>query len=138
MIAVADCAKPIVFYDGGCPLCKKEIAHYQALDKEAVVLWVDITEQGSVLESYGVSFQEAMTELHAVTESGVVVKGVDSFLLIWQNLKFYRHVARLVISLRLNKLLNVIYKSFARWRLKKRCGDTCDLVSRADSTRTGL
>ncbi|MFY0678542.1 MAG: DUF393 domain-containing protein [Neptuniibacter sp.] len=119
--------KPIIFYDGGCPLCKKEISHYMGLDREGSIVWVDITEQGSILESHGISLPQAMAELHAVTDAGVVVKGVDAFLLIWQNLRFYCLLVKFVICLRLNKPLNMVYGRFARWRLKKRCGASCDL-----------
>lgn len=31
-----------VYYDGGCPMCAKEIAHYRKLDTAGNVQWVDI------------------------------------------------------------------------------------------------
>ena len=49
-------AKPTVFYDGGCPLCKKEISHYMGLDTDCSIVWIDITEQDFVLKSYGSFF----------------------------------------------------------------------------------
>lgn len=131
-------AKPTVFYDGGCPLCKKEISHYMGLDRDCLIVWIDITEQDFVLKSYGISLQQAMAELHAVTDDRVVVKGIDAFLLIWNNLRFYSFLAKLVICLRLNKPLNMVYARFARWRFKKRChtsrcGAACELsTTKAD------
>jgi len=124
-VCVSNKAKPIIFYDGGCPLCKKEISHYMGLDRESSIVWVDITQQDATLQNHGISLQQAMAELHAVTDAGVVVKGVDAFLLIWQNLRFYCLLAKLVICLRLNKPLNMVYSRFARWRLNKRCGASC-------------
>ncbi|MGH1460722.1 MAG: thiol-disulfide oxidoreductase DCC family protein [Neptuniibacter sp.] len=122
---IKNTTKPIVFYDGGCPLCKKEISHYMGLDRESSIVWIDITEQYTTLKSHGISLQQAMAELHAVTDAAVVVKGVDSFLLIWENLRFYRLLAKVVVCLRLNKPLNFIYNRFARWRLRKRCESSC-------------
>jgi len=34
--------RPILFYDGQCPLCRKEIAHYQRLDRQQRVDWQDL------------------------------------------------------------------------------------------------
>jgi len=126
-VRITNKTKPTVFYDGGCPLCKKEISHYMGLDRGCSIVWIDITEQDFVLKSYGISLQQAMAELHAVTDGGVVVKGIDAFLLIWNNLRFYSFLAKLVICLRLNKPLNMLYARFARWRFKKRCDAICEL-----------
>ena len=31
-----------LFWDGGCPLCRREIAYYKTLDANGQVDWVDI------------------------------------------------------------------------------------------------
>ena len=42
----ADPVRPMVFYDGGCPLCRREIAHYRRIDSTGSLRWVDaMTEQ---------------------------------------------------------------------------------------------
>ncbi|CRI64811.1 hypothetical protein THIOKS12130002 [Thiocapsa sp. KS1] len=30
------------YFDGGCPLCSKEIAHYRRIDKAGAIHWVDL------------------------------------------------------------------------------------------------
>ena len=37
--------RPVVFYDGGCPLCRREIAHYQRIDRERRIQWTDIQQE---------------------------------------------------------------------------------------------
>ena len=44
-----------LFWDGGCPLCTKEILYYQELDQERRVDWVDITRQQDRLQAAGIS-----------------------------------------------------------------------------------
>mgnify|MGYP000446977673 CR=1 FL=1 len=33
--------RPLVFYDGSCPLCRREIAHYRRQDRAGALGWVD-------------------------------------------------------------------------------------------------
>lgn len=37
---------PVVFFDGGCPLCVREISHYKRLDRDGAVSWVDLEGEG--------------------------------------------------------------------------------------------
>ena len=60
----AQTTRPVVFFDGGCPLCRREIAHYQRLDQQDKVRWVDIHAQPDSLHPYGVSWETAMQRIH--------------------------------------------------------------------------
>lgn len=120
-------SKPTVFYDGGCSLCHREISHYQRIDKQQCIRWVDFTRTPESLQEYDITYKNAMQQLHAVNPAGEVVLGVDSFLLIWSHLQSYRFLARLIETLRLKKPLNRIYNMFARWRYKNRCHGGCEI-----------
>ncbi|WP_299197891.1 DUF393 domain-containing protein [uncultured Amphritea sp.] len=119
--------KPTVFYDGGCSLCHREISHYQRIDTQQCIHWVDFTHAPESLLEYGITYGNAMQQLHAVNPAGEVVLGVDSFLLIWSHLQRYRFLVTLIETLRLKKPLNFIYNVFARWRYKKRCAQGCGI-----------
>ena len=56
--------RPVVFYDGGCPLCRREIAHYRRLRGAADLRWVDVVGEPDNLEKFGLSVEAAMQELH--------------------------------------------------------------------------
>ncbi|MCP4596286.1 thiol-disulfide oxidoreductase DCC family protein [Neptuniibacter sp.] len=111
--------KPIVFYDGSCPLCKKEISHYIKLDKAENLIWCDISNDVALLDYYGISYDQAMKRLHAVSYEGKIVIGVDAFLMLWLQLPYYRYLSRTLKFWGLNKPLNYLYVRFADWRFSK-------------------
>ncbi len=127
-------SKPIVFYDGGCPLCRKEIAHYMRLDRSQRIHWADITMEQALLSEHGVSYQQAMARIHGVDERGVLIDGVEVFLTIWRNISAYRLLARVIGFLRLKSALDFVYGYFARWRIRKRCGEYCDSTNGIETT----
>ena len=73
-----------VYFDGGCPMCAKEIAHYQKLDTAGHVQWVDIAgpnpscpigyEQSTLLARFHVK------EL----DTGRMLDGAAGFVRLWR------------------------------------------------------
>lgn len=114
--------RPVVFYDGGCPLCRREIAHYQRIDSAESLHWVDATNESETLARHGLSLHQAMAELHVLDAAGRWQRGVDAFLVIWQQLPPYRWLAKIVTGLRLRRPLGFVYRHFAAWRYRHRCG----------------
>lgn len=112
----------VVFYDGGCPLCSREISHYRRLDRDKAVEWLDLHQSGDRLSQAGIDFGAAMARLHVIEPQWGLVSGVHGFVAIWRRLPYYRHLARLVEGLRLTGPLDRVYDRFARWRLRRRCG----------------
>ncbi|WP_295542945.1 thiol-disulfide oxidoreductase DCC family protein [uncultured Thiohalocapsa sp.] len=111
------------FYDGGCPLCSKEIAHYRRLDRAGRVRWVDITRDTHALAAVGLDQATAMRRLHVCDATGQLVQGVPAFVAIWRQLPGYRLLARVVTALRLTGVLDAAYRRFADWRFERRCRD---------------
>lgn len=113
--------KTTMFYDGGCPLCRREVEHYRRIDRARRVDWVDITRQPDRLEAAGLGPDAAMSRLHAFDREGRLVVGVSAFVAVWHALPYYRHLARAVEALRLVGVLDWLYEPFAKWRLRRRC-----------------
>jgi predicted DCC family thiol-disulfide oxidoreductase YuxK len=111
------------YFDGGCPMCSKEIAHYRRIDRRSAIDWVDITNDGGALAAVGIDYPTAMRRIHARDADGNLLTGVPAFVAIWQRLPGYRHLATLVQGLRLVPLLDWAYGRFADWRLRRRCRD---------------
>lgn len=117
-----DTARPLVFYDGGCPLCHREIAHYRRIDSAERLRWVDALSEPETLARHALSLEQAMAELHVLDAAGRWQRGVDAFLVIWQQLPAYRWLAKMVTVLGLRRPLGFVYRHFAAWRYRHRCG----------------
>ncbi|WP_261842690.1 thiol-disulfide oxidoreductase DCC family protein [Aliamphritea ceti] len=117
--------KPKVFFDGSCPLCRKEIRHYQRLDKAHRLEWLDLHNAEQTLQAYDISQRQAMQLLHVIDNQNISRTGVAAFIVIWDNLPGYRHLATTVRLLHLEPLMQSLYLHFARWRFTRRCNDGC-------------
>ena len=117
-----------MLYDGGCPLCSKEVAHYQRIDRDRKVNWIDIDDDTTMLDILGVDKTTAMKHLHVIDTNGAVVRGAFAFAVVWAQLPRYRHLARLVALPGVLPTLNRLYNLFAERRFKSRmrCINNCD------------
>lgn len=116
-------AKPVVLFDGGCPLCRREIAHYRRVAGADRLEWVDIASHPALEQTYGVTPAAAMARFHVRRVDGSWATGAYGFAEVWGNLSGYRLLATIVCRLGLLPLLDWAYVRFAGWRLRRRCGD---------------
>lgn len=117
-----------VFYDDRCPLCRREIEYYKKISPPAVIHWCGISQNTPTLEQHSISYTESLKILHAINTENKMHKGVDAFILIWQQLPGWRWLAKLVALPLIYQVMKVIYSIFARWRFKKL--DHCVLEKR--------
>jgi predicted DCC family thiol-disulfide oxidoreductase YuxK len=54
----------IIYYDGQCPLCSKEMSHLKQYDKESAIDLVDIHQKNFQSLHPDISFNKAMKILH--------------------------------------------------------------------------
>lgn len=111
-----------VLYDGGCPLCRREIAIYRRLRPRRPVQWVDIDADRTAPTRYGLSRPEAMARFHVI-DGDRVDTGAAAFVTLWGALPAWRHLAAVVRALRLLPVLEWGYGWFARHRTRGRCTD---------------
>lgn len=116
--------KTTVFYDGGCPLCRREIDHYRRIDLTRRIRWLDVTREHEALYEYDLSVHAAMERLHVMDRYGVWHSGAYGFAAMWEELPRYHWLARVLRRARMLPALDIIYKPFARWRLKRRCTES--------------
>lgn len=107
-----------VYFDGNCCLCSKEISHYKRVSPPNIFEWKNIFDCQNELQNIGISLEDALKFLHVVDTEGVVHKGLDSSILIWQNISRWKLLAFLV-SLPIFKIVcKFVYTIFAKWRFK--------------------
>ena len=108
-----------VFFDGECNLCSKEINYYKSIADKNIFQWLDIASNPKYLKSINVLQKDALLYLHATDENNKLFKGVDAFLLIWKNIKYWK-ILYFLISLPIIKQLSILlYKKFAKYRFSK-------------------
>ncbi len=110
-----------MYYDGGCPVCRRGVRHYQRLDWARRIAWVDITEHPDALLGHGVDFATAMDSLHVTDRNGAVVSGAAGFVTVWAELPYYRLLAGFFRIPGLLAIFEWIYGIHTRDRYARRC-----------------
>jgi predicted DCC family thiol-disulfide oxidoreductase YuxK len=108
-----------VLYDGACPVCVKEMQQYQRFCKSADICWFDITGQETWLLERDIDPDAALLELHVLTPDNQVVRGVDAFILLWQQAPLFRPLAWLASLPVLKSVIKHSYGWFTRKRLAR-------------------
>ena len=67
----------IIFYDGGCPLCVKEMRHLKRLDKEGRIQFENVNEPDFSQRYPQVDVAKANQYLHGQVSSGDMIYGLD-------------------------------------------------------------
>ena len=67
-----------VFFDGDCPLCRREIAFVRRLDRRSRVRFTDIAATSFASAVFGRTHDDLMARIHARLPDGSLVEGVDA------------------------------------------------------------
>ena len=69
-----------LLFDGGCPLCVREVRFLQRRDRQVRLAFVDIDASDYDEAAHaGISYRVAMGRIHAITGSGEVLRDVAVF-----------------------------------------------------------
>jgi predicted DCC family thiol-disulfide oxidoreductase YuxK len=106
-----------VFYDGDCPLCRREIEMLRRWDKKQRILFTDIAGPDFDPTLLGKSHEELMAQIHGRLPTGEWVIGVEVFRQLYSavGLGWIVRWTRLPI---LRTILDLAYQFFARHRLR--------------------
>ena len=115
-----------VLYNGSCPICSREIAHYrrEAESENLPIVFDDLTTGAA--DRYGVTPDDAARRLH-VLEDGEVYSGVR----LWRGLPRWRWLARVVSLPVIRQIAEVAYDHAAAPLLyalhRRRVRRSCDI-----------
>ncbi len=104
-----------VFYDGSCPVCSREIAHYRTLSRSDRLHFIDISAASFDAEVLGLAQSELMKAMHAQDAAGRLYRGVEAFRALWLGLPGlrYRRLSQLLGLPGLHLLVVLGYRVFA-------------------------
>jgi len=117
----------VVFYDGKCGLCSREINYYITIAPAGVFEWVDITLNPEPFTALGFAVSDGLKALHVRDKSGKMHIGVDGFIVMWENLPRWTLLAKFAKLPIIRPSANIAYRAFANWRFKKLGYDICEI-----------
>ncbi len=110
---VATCT---VYFDGACPLCRREIAHYQSQEGAASIAWIDAASCDAAMLGADLGREAALARLHVRLADGSLVSGASAFAAMWTSLPAYRWLASIASRRLVMKVLEGAYSGFLRLR----------------------
>ena len=117
-----------VLYNGSCPICSREVAHYARLSEDAQVdVRYDDLSESDALARWEVPRDEALRRLH-VRRDGQIYAGLPAFIQLWSQIPRLRWLARVTSLPGVHWVATKLYDHLAapalyalhRWRHRHR------------------
>jgi predicted DCC family thiol-disulfide oxidoreductase YuxK len=117
-----------VFYDGECPLCRREINFLKSKDRKGRIRFSDLQNLQLNTPEIPRTYDQLMAEIHGRFPDGTWVTGVEVFRRLYDAIGWTWVVAPTRWPL-IRNVLNVGYRFFAKRRLALtgRCNDSCEV-----------
>jgi len=109
-------ARPTVYYDGGCPVCAREISFYQRRPGAECLAWVDLTRAEDAALGPGLSRAAALARIHVRRADGRLIEGAAAFGEIWRCMPGLRWLGLLLGVPPFGALAEFGYRLFLRAR----------------------
>ena len=111
---IAAMTKLIVWHDGGCPLCRREIALMRRLDRRSAIHFVDVTSAPASV--CPIDPAEMLARFHVSEEEGRLLSGAAAFAAMWRAIPLLRPLGLAARSPWLLALLERLYLRFLHYR----------------------
>jgi predicted DCC family thiol-disulfide oxidoreductase YuxK len=89
---MSDTPRTTVYFDGGCPVCSREIAVYRRAAGAEALCFVDVS--GAADPAPDLPRDAALARMHARLPDGTLVSGAAAFAALWAALPRWRWLAR--------------------------------------------
>ena len=84
-----------VFYDGGCPLCQREISYFRALQSRVPIRWLDLSDLNTSLPTE-LDRCSALQRMHVRVDGQIYYKGAAAFAVLWSQFAYWRMLGLLL------------------------------------------
>ncbi len=101
-----------VWHDGGCPLCRREIALMRRLDRRGRISFVD----ANGADACPLDRARMLTRFHAREDGGPLLSGAAAFAAMWRAIPLLRPFGMLARKPWALSLLERLYLGFLRHR----------------------
>jgi predicted DCC family thiol-disulfide oxidoreductase YuxK len=105
-------AKVEVWFDGDCPLCRREIALLRRLDRRGAIRFEDVARGAGFCP---IDRAELLARFHA-REDGRMLSGAAAFAAMWRAIPVLRPLGLLARNRRVLALLERLYLAFLKVR----------------------
>ena len=102
-------ASATVFFDGSCPLCRREIRVYQNAVASIPIQWVDVSAGAPGLSA---GCGELMSRFHVQTADGRLLSGAAAFVSLWLLFPGWRWLGKFGSLPGMTHVLELAYRSF--------------------------
>jgi predicted DCC family thiol-disulfide oxidoreductase YuxK len=102
-----------VYYDGACPVCRREIGFYQKRTG-GEVSYCDVAAE--VCPAPDLGRDEALKRFHVRLADGALVSGAAAFLALWRATPGFRLAGQLLSARPLVAVLDLGYAGFLKLR----------------------
>ncbi len=106
-----------VYFDGGCPVCSREIALYQRLSDHDPLRpqFCDIAASDAP-PAADLKHADALARLHVRRADGALVSGAEAFLSLWRATPRFRLLGRVLSVPPMPWVLELAYRGFLKLR----------------------
>ncbi|UPY35445.1 DUF393 domain-containing protein [Sediminicoccus sp. KRV36] len=104
-----------VYFDGGCPVCSREIATYRRAEGAAALCFVDVSLPDAPLAP-GLTREAALARMHVRRADGSMASGAAAFAALWSALPRWAWLGRISALPVVAPVLELGYLGFLRLR----------------------
>ncbi len=104
--------KLVIWYDGACPLCAREIGLMQRLDKRGAIIFINAADPQTVCP---INRAVLLARFHA-REDGKLLSGAAAFAAMWRAIPLLRPIGLLARNAMILRALEHLYLFFLRIR----------------------
>ena len=111
-------AKLTIFFDGECPLCKREVDFLESRNQKGYLRFIDINSSDFYLDlKYGITYKQAMERIHALKSDGSLTKAIRLFQEAYDLIGLGRVYASSKLPV-IDILIYFIYQLWVKYRLE--------------------
>jgi predicted DCC family thiol-disulfide oxidoreductase YuxK len=101
-----------VYYDGGCPVCAREIAFYKNRPGADGLAWVDVSSSAPETLGPGLTAERALARIHVRRADGTLLSGAAAFAELWRRMPGFQWLGRLLAVPPFGALAELGYRAF--------------------------